>query len=363
MKLTRYVTVELSRPSPTQLGRWTYSASNGVEVTILSIFGAEDVTSADLPTSGGLRFMWPNRSKNARILMMATLEAGEPRINRDNLVMLNEEARLRAEAAIMEYGDLLAVTCGCRRVFRSPKPCLALEGSNESEQKLLRRSSGIAAPFPMRPRAIQLPELKPGSAGKIPVADRMDGLALLADALSEDGAVGQVHNFFRLFERAFAKGPGDCIEPILSFLKSSPSKLSWTHEEISDWFLRLRPEVTHADRRENYARAMDVEPYLARIEYVAYDVLLNKAVWRNVDSSRRNAVSLRAGIDSDNSTMRLQHANTTLVFPWIDPFGLFEVEFDLELTFTPHVITNMPGYTSDMNSSYLAHMDFVRDFE
>lgn len=102
---------------------------------------------------------------------------------------------------------------------------------------------------------------------------------------------------------------------------------------------------------------------LARIEYVAYDVLLNKAISRNVDSSRRNAVSLRAGIDSDNSTMRLQHADTTLVVPWIDPFGLFEVEFDLELTFTPHVITNMPSCTSDMNGSNLTHMDFVRDFE
>lgn len=363
MKLTRYVTVELSRPTPPRLGRWTFHASNGVEVAILSIFGTEDITTMDLQLKSGLQLTWPKKSQCARVLMAATVETGEPHFDQHNLVKLHEKSRLLAEAALIEYGDLLAVTYGCRRVFRSPNPCIALEGSNAAEQKILRRSKGIAAPFTMRPRVIQLPEMRPGNTVTTAIADRIDGLALLADALSEDGPVGQVHNFFRLFERGFGKGPSDCIAPILSFLKSSPSKLSWTHDEISDWFLRLRPEVTHADRRENYARATDVEPYLARIEYVAYDVLLNKAVWRHADSSRRSAVSLPAGIDSDNSTIRLQLPDTTLVFPWTDPFGLFEVDFDIELSFPPISITNMPGYTSDKKSSYLSHIDFLYDFE
>jgi hypothetical protein len=362
MRLLRLATLELNRPAPPRLGRWTFRASNGVEVTTAVIQGAEDITASGSPPLGEMTVAWPYERSSARLALIATIDAGTPVLDDDRLVVIPEAARQLAEAAIVEYGDLLSVTYQCRRIVRSPKPCIGLAADDESEQSTLAESSGIYAPLLSRPRAVLLPEAEPGNPFGQVVADRLDGLALLADANSEEGPVGQVQNMFRLFERAFARGPAGCIEPLLAFLTAGPVNLGWNRDELADWFLRLRPEVTHADRREEYARAADVAPYLGRIEHAAYDVLLNKAIWRTVDSDRRNVVALRAGLDLDRETVRLQRPGVTVVVPWIDPFGIFPIDF----SFTPQtssssLLTRMPGYTGD-NDAYIARFKAVHDY-
>ena len=152
---------------------------------------------------------------------------------------------------------------------------------------------------------------------------------------SADEGVGRANNLFRVFERAFAKGPKGCIDPLVMLLQAGPISLGWTRDEVEDWFERLRPEVMHADQRETYARNPDVEPYLPRLEYAAFDALLNKASWRSPDSDRRNVITLAAGVDSDNQTLRLQRPDATLLFPWIDPFGVFPVDFQVRANGRP----------------------------
>jgi hypothetical protein len=120
--------------------------------------------------------------------------------------------------------------------------------------------------------------------------------------------------------------------------------------------------MTHADRRQVYARAPDVEPHLARIEYAAYDVLLNKATWHTSDSNRRNVIRLAAGIDSDNATLRLQRPDATLVFLWTDPFGLFPVDFSVRVGAERPSLTAMPGYTSDEDDVFTTRMRVRNDF-
>ncbi len=132
--------------------------------------------------------------------------------------------------------------------------------------------------------------------------------------------------------------------------------------EISDWFQRLRPEATHADRRDTYARAPDVEPFLGRIEYAAFDVLLNKATWRRRDGVRRSVLDLAAGLDSDKSTVALRKADTTVIFPWIDPFGLFPIDFNVHPHVGPPVVTNMPGFTQEDEAVFIARMKIRNDF-
>ena len=363
MRLLRLATLELNRPAPPRLGRWTFRASNGVEVTTEVIQGADDITASGIPPAvGEMTVAWPYERTSARLALIATVDAGTPDFDNDRLIVIPEAPRKLAEAAIVEYGDLLSVTYQCRRIVRSPKPCIGLAGDNESEQSTLSESGGIRAPLLSRPRAVLLPEAAPDSPFGQAVADRLDGLALLADANSEEGPVGQVQNMFRLFERAFARGPKGCVEPLLAFLTAGSVDLGWSREELADWFQRLRPEVTHADRREEYARGADVAPYLGRIEYAAYDVLLNKSTWRSVDSGRRDVVALGAGLDHDRETMRLQRPGVTVVVPWIDPFGIFPIDFSfIPQASSSMLLTKMPGYTGD-NDAYIARFKAIHDY-
>ncbi len=354
MLLTRLATIELNRPAPSRLGRWTLQASNQVAVTVSMIQGAEDITTAPAPQPAGLSFAWPYERTSARLAVAATVPAGAVQVDSDHLAAIPDQPRLMAEAAILEYADLLGVTYQCRRVVRSPKPCVALSGEDDQERDTLKAATGLRAPLRSRPRAVLLPEMLAGSSIGVTVVDRLDGLALLADALSEDGPVGQVHDLFRVLERAFATGPVSCIDPLLALLQAGPVDLGWSRDEIADWFLRLRPEVTHADRRPVYARAADVAPHLGRIEYAAYDVLFNKETWRTTDGARRNAILLGAGIERDGDTMRIQRPDVTIVMPWIDPFGVFPIDFDFTVQASGEALTAMPGYTADEDGTYIA---------
>lgn len=341
--MVRLASVELSRPAPSRLGRWDYGATNGLKVTVQGLYKADDVTANPSHATDQLVIAWPYETSKAVLALQTTVDAGTPEVDSDNLVRISEMPLRQAEAAIIEYADLLGVAYQCRRVVRSPNPCVALLGDTEDEWQRLEAAAGIYCPSTYRPRAVLLPELGPGTRMGESVADRMDGLALLADSLSEIGPVGQVQTLFRVFERAFAEGPGACIDPLLAFLSSSTQDFGWTRDELKDWFQRLRPEVMHADRREEYARATDVAPLLSRIEFAAYDVLFNKETWRDKDTGRRDAVQLSAGVEADNSVLRVLRPDATVIAPWVDPFGTFVTDFGSQITVGGRAITTMPG--------------------
>lgn len=189
----------------------------------------------------------------------------------------------------------------------------------------------------------------------------MDGVALLSDALSEDGPVGQAQNLFRLFERAFAKGPSGCVNPLLAFLNCGEPNLDWSQEEVANWFNKLRAEIAHADRRESFARAPDVVRVIGRMEYAAYDVLLNKAVWRSASSARRDVARLAAGVASDLKTLRIQSPTAEIILPWIDPFGVFPVDFSLHMPEPDGILMRIPDYTGDENS-YFSSVQVLREY-
>lgn len=359
VRLTRLATITLSRPAPPRVSPLTFRASNGIVVTICQVKGEQVATSGPVPAT---RIAWPYESTALRLAVEATTDAG-PLVISDNLIDLPDDLRLDLEAAIVELADLLSVRHQCRRVVRSPIPCIAVSASEEGELTLIASAHGIRAPLRSRPRAVLLPEQWPDLALCSAVEDRADGVALLADALSEDGPVGQLHHFFRVFERAFRSGPGGCVDPLLAFLKTGPVDLGWTNGEVSDWFTRLRPEATHADRREIFARSADAEPFLGRLEYAAYDVVLNKRVWRARDSERRDVVALAAGLDDDRETLRLQRPDTTVVMPWVDPFGLFAIDFNFDVKVGPPAVSAMPGYTSDSPGVYKTRVQIQNDFE
>jgi hypothetical protein len=295
--------------------------------TLAPLQGAEDITDENVterPMFNAPSVMWPRLDESTSALIVTELDGGSVEKRPDGAIQLDQNARRSAEQALVDYADLLAVYFQCRRLLRYPSPCLALKPESDDESELLRRSQGIAPSSEALGRAILCPQLGPQTDLRL-IGDRTDGVALLADSLAEESAAGRVRDLFRVLERAFAVGPYSQVDPLLAFLHSSPKDMSYDRDEIAYWMTELRSTVTHADRRDDYARGADVEPYLGRIEYAAYDALFNKQTWRDPSPSRRAGLRLSAGIDRDG-TVRVFRRGARIVVQWLDPFGTFYLD-------------------------------------
>src|SRR6185436_4298514 len=78
--------------------------------------------------------------------------------------------------------------------------------------------------------------------------DRLDGVQLLAEALSHDHATGRFHDLLRFFERSFAQRSGLLVKPLGQFLQGADQ--NYTTREIQHWI--ERGPLTHADRRPDF---------------------------------------------------------------------------------------------------------------
>lgn len=155
------------------------------------------------------------------------------------------------------------------------------------------------------------------------LAERLDGVALLTEALNHRNALGRYHELVRLFERAFHLGPYGLFASLVPFLTDSAAPHGFTEQEIHVW-INARPEATHADRRPTYVLEADVRPWIARMLEAAFDVLLNKADWRQPTTTRRNRWRPAAGSSDPNAGMFLtQGREASLEFQILDGFKAY----------------------------------------
>jgi hypothetical protein len=349
VQLLRLATVRLAGPPPLAVDRVPYVASNGVEVRPDSVDGipAGSPASEEAPPAGALTFYWPREDQRVRVGVFATVDAGTPSI-RNGRLDVPEEPRQRAEAAIGEFADLLAVIHQCRRSIRSPQPSVGLAPSSDEDSSKIGEVRGLNQRSTGRGAARVMPPTTP-TEGSLALSDRFDGLALLADALSEDTAVARAREFFRFFELAFRQAASQCAPPLAAFLKSNPrhADLVFTTKEVSHWFDPLRAEATHADRRPSFLRSPDLEPYLGRLEIAAYDVLFNKTIWHHPSVARRTRQDFMSGISPDRNSVVVFQPNATLIANWIDPYNVYPVDHETTVTLQPPWIWRLPGQDDD----------------
>lgn len=345
MQLLRLATIRLTRPPPRTFGRWPYRAANGLDVQVHTVDGIEhDLTEeAALQPTNQLTVAWPYEHEKVRIGVAVSVDAGEPLIV-EGALQVPAEPRERAEAAIGEYADALAVAYQCKRVVRSPRPCVALSAASDEERaaihdiKMLRPGHGGWASARLMPQGAP-------AASAASFADRLDGLALLADSLGEETAVARSRELFRLFDRAFRRGPSGCAKPLTTFLLSHPNdaELGYTRNEVSFWLEVLRAESVHADRRPTFARSPEIEPYLPRMEFAAYDVLFNKAQWRQPSAQRRPQQRFMSGVQPDGHGVVLLEAGATLLMDWIDQWGVYRIDHESSIKLPVQWIWRLPG--------------------
>ena len=158
------------------------------------------------------------------------------------------------------------------------------------------------------------------------LVDRLDGVALLAEATAHGHLVGQFHEYVRLFERAFALGSSKLCNPLARFLKDANQ--GYTHAEVRKWLIDLRHPATHADQRESFVLEGDIRPVIHRIEQAAYEVLFNKKAWRNSSFARRTVWCPTAKLVSADP---LQHEVVaqnacTLTAQLLDHYGSYPLD-------------------------------------
>lgn len=277
------------------------------------------------------RLSEPQAPVSLLVVAEVPLASLPPRSEAGQLV-IEEEALRRCERAIEEFANLAAVATQSSRALSSPIPEVAFSAVTDEERSWLDQSAGIHRPGYSRGALRWQIEL--GGRNIEFLSDRSDGVALLAEALSDDHPTGRFRELLRVFERGFKLSPYRLIDPVTEFL-SHFDALRFDKEEVKHWLKDLRDTATHADRREDYVLARDLSLVLPRVELAAYDVLFNKANWRCADSERRDAWTPEGGALRDGSVVLRSDARAPYVVQFLDGFGAFPLALETRLGDAP----------------------------
>jgi hypothetical protein len=307
VNLVRLAVLSLSNPTREE---WDWEVEiDKVALNTHSLRKASDVThiliAAQLPLAS-----LPSRSASGRIV-------------------IDEELLRRCERAIESFADLAAVAARSSRTLSSPTPEVAFSSVSKEERAWLDESAGVDRPGEWRGAFLPGIDLSDAALGLLDA--RPDGVALLAEALSIDHPTGRFRELLRVFERGFKRSPYRLVDPVAEFLAHF-DVLQYGQDETHHWFVTLRDKATHADKREDFALARDVEPVLSRVEQAAYDVLFNKANWRSADTERRAAWLPEGGVLPDGSGVIRRDGRAPFVAKTMDGFEAFPLNLQARMT-------------------------------
>lgn len=236
----------------------------------------------------------------------------------DDIVSIPSGVRRELEGAIEIYADLLSVKHQSPRRLQSPQPYISIQPIDEDALRYFsgKRIEVFPGSPPQMTHDITMEQCCSMSE------DRLDGLSLLAEAINHTHPTGQLHEFMRLFERAFAASAGHiCRRLLYPFLDHAGR--GYTHSEVMTW-LDLRDSTAHADRRVEFAMEQDTRRVISRMEQAAYDVLFNKAAWRSKSLERRKAFSpVTESIDSRSGLFVTRGKNCQVRFSPTDGFDAY----------------------------------------
>ena len=280
-----------------------------------------DTGKATVETMGS----WELEQK-LKILVFASVSLNEPpKLNPERGIIVPSEPRIELERSIEIAANMISVFEACKRSISSPSPCVAFFPEDDESREWLFQTNGIV--FNMQTIPFVQPKIKPDTEYFSLLNDRIDGIALLSEALSHTHATGKFHEFIRLFERAFTLGPWDLINPLAEFLLGA-SNQGFSVAEVRRWLEELRHPATHADRRPYFLLESHIRPVIHRIQQAAYDVLFNKVNWRNPDTSRRKLWSPQGGTSSPDlpNLFIIKDGTPQISFQILDEFRAYPMD-------------------------------------
>lgn len=275
--------------------------------------------------------------KSGQVNSLDLLLAGARRLDtlfptaESNLIEINTEIRKEVETAIESIVNMISVAERTPRKFGSPTPSVAFIPEGQQDKEYLDRVSGIN----LFPRMIPtLRERVDVFKYQTHLADRIDGVFLLAEAISQNHSTGQFHEFVRFFERAFKRSCSELVKPMSLFL--SGTRFGYTEAEIKKWLIQIRHPATHSDRRRDIVLESDTRLVTYRMEQAAYDILFNKTIWRSSSSERRNLWDTATGTVGEGSSLFATRGKPASIgATFLDEFCSYQRNLDFILSPLP----------------------------
>ncbi|XYD08803.1 hypothetical protein R1A27_28345 [Methylobacterium sp. NMS12] len=247
--------------------------------------------------------LYPTFKKNTYIISGFHKAKYLPKVTADRLIVFPKKVRILLEDYIETFCNIVAISLNCSRNITSGRPMLAMKPETHEDLSYLSQVKG----FYVKQQNCVVNKGKHNFDTNIYLpylTDRMDGVALLAEALHAKSATAQVHEFIRLFERALSLSGRKLIEPLTAYFAGTI--FGYTAEEIKNW-IKIRDGATHADARNEFYINGDCGWYVSRLEQAAYDLLLNKLSWRTPNLERRNIWVPDSGTTNDDSDIYLRN--------------------------------------------------------
>jgi hypothetical protein len=268
----------------------------------------------------------PDIPGKQRMLVVASINLGKlPDFTLEKYIKIPEVERRKAEKEIENIANMIAIAQRCQREISSPTPCVALFAENSEEVQWLESFSGIL----LEPDAIVDARFTLSFDEKLfkSLSDRTDGVALLAEALTHNNATGKYHEFVRLFERAFRLPMISLEKKIFLFLDGA--NLGYTRDEIIPWIQFRHPSI-HADlkKSQNLVLEADITRYIPRMEQAAYDLLLNKEIWRDKSVGRRNIWEPYVATTPSINLKITRGEKAEFTFSTFDGFGCYPLDLN-----------------------------------
>jgi hypothetical protein len=262
---------------------------------------------------------------NLRLLVgAATVLDYRPKVTAEGEVVVPPSQREAAERAIERAANLIAVAQGCRRHIASPWPPVVFVATAEDGRNWLAGKSGLQHGRLQQQQLQTRERISLDESVLSQLDDREEGVALMVEALAHQHATGRFHEFVRLFERAFARPAKLLTHPLAAFLHP---RFGYDEAELGKWFDELRDAATHADARKEVLLERDVRPVIDRMEQAAFDVLLNKATWRDPSPDRQEIWVPTAGtFNADGGQFIVKGTTPVTTGTILDEHGAFPMD-------------------------------------
>lgn len=225
------------------------------------------------------------------------------------------------EQAIDTFAQILSISHKASISICSPTGNIAFLPESEEERAWLEGSAGVASVG--RGTILAQKHYTLNHSRLLGVAwldeERIPGLQLLSEALSQRSDTGEFRGLVQYFEHAFALQFGRLIPPLNAFLRQS----GWDFEgkELEAW-KASRGRIIHGDRLDVEYIASDVKRFLPRMELAAYDLLLFKKQWHNACFDRRS-IATADNVEIHSQDVIYQNA---LSYEITDPNSNFGVD-------------------------------------
>jgi len=241
--------------------------------------------------------------------------------------------REQLEGLIEFMANIISLTERCSRTISSPSPCVALKADNEQEENWLSACGGIktnrtAVPFAQNPIEINEEIIRL-------LSTRVDGVAILAEALASRHAGNKYREFIRLFELAFKLSSSTIEKKLSQFLDES--NLGYSRDEVSTW-LNFRHGSMHADGKKSTQLVLeaDVIKFIPRMEQAAYDVLFNKAEWGVASKERVSNYKVPVATTNSKADLLITRGKPVhLSIQAFDEFQVYPLDLGAEINSLP----------------------------